>query len=353
MHRSILKKVCGSSLRPPLRPSSVGLRSIATSADYESKYANKLRQRAEEKGLNVDELKVKVKEEQAVETRRKRELKAALAAEATANAPATSAISEKQPMRPPSTSCARKDSSPVKPLSSILNLPKIMETPHTPAQIGALWTAYHASRSGGTGRGYVCASIPLDLYNRMAGIGERYPSFIVPVPRVRSATETKAEGEEDTAYEFYFLQWDFHDVPAVPTVTEDIFAAKLPTSFSAGVNPKTSTVLFTPLQEYKMRAAFATPYIVLTHYTDLAHSHGVVLLRGEITPATASSGGSGDARYMMSQEDAQLLAMTAQKFYLWDGDGQASEGGRLLRCFHETPEDFKWEELLKQAKWTI
>jgi hypothetical protein len=28
-----------------------------------------------------------------------------------------------------------------------------------------------------------------------------------------------------------------------------------------------------------MGASFATPYIVITHYTDLAHSDGVVLLR--------------------------------------------------------------------------
>lgn len=352
MHRHILKQACGSSLRPlsgRLRPNCAGLRTIATSADYESKYADKLRQRAEEKGLNVDELKTRVKEDQAEEACRKRELKAALAAEATSGAPAAIAIPQEQPMQAPSTSNIRKDSSPVKPLSSILNLSKIMETPHTSAQVGALWTAYHASRSGGTGRGYVCASIPLDVYKKMAGVAERYPTFIVPVPHVK---EPDAEGEGDTAYEFYFVQWDFHDAPPVPTATEDILTSKIPTSFSAGANPKISTVLFTPLQEYKIRAAFATPYIVLTHHTDLAHSHGIVLLRGEITPTSASGGGE-EPRYMLSQEDAQLLSMAAQKFYLWNGKDEASEGGRLLRCFHEKPEDFKWEELLKHAKWTI
>ncbi|GLB36517.1 putative ATP11 protein [Lyophyllum shimeji] len=355
MHRHALKRACGPSVRPlvgRLLSNRTGLRSIATTADYEAKYADKLRQRAEEQGLNVDQLKAKVKEEQAEEARRKRELKARLAAEAAANAPAASAVPKEQPVQAPLTSSVRKDSSPVKPLSSILNLSKIMQTPCTSEQIGALWTAYHASRSGGTGRGYVCASIPVDLYNKMAGVAERYPAFIVPIPRVKPTAEPVTEGEEDTAYEFYFLQWDFHDVPPVPTETEDIFAPRVPTFFSAGANPKISTVLFTPLQEYKLRAAFATPYIVLTHYTDLASSHGIVLLRGEITPTTAA-GGAGEARYMVSQEDAQMLSMAVQKFYLWDGKDEASEGGRLLRCFHESPEDFQWEELLKHAKWTV
>ncbi|KAG6866239.1 hypothetical protein C0991_006826 [Blastosporella zonata] len=308
---------------------------------------NMLRDIERGKGLSVDALKTKIKEEQAEEAHRKRELKAAQAAEAAAKA-SLSNTSRPQPQAAPVPN-ARKDTSPVKPLSSILNLHKLMATPHTPEQIGALWKAYHLSRSDGTGRGYVCAAVPLDLYQKMAGIAERYPCFIVPVPRVKPATEAKAEGEEDTAYEMYFLQWDFHDVPPVPSPTEDLFAPAKPTSFSTGVNPKTSTILFTPLQEYKLRNSFATPYLVLTHYTDLAHSHGIVLLRGEITPASATAGG---ARYMLTQEDGQLLSMAAQKFYLWNDQGRTSAGGELLKCFHETPEKFKWEELLKYASLT-
>lgn len=226
-----------------------------------------------------------------------------------------------------------------------------MSTPHTADQISALWTAYHVSRSGGTGRGYVCAAAPLDLYKKMERVAQRYPTFVVPVPRVKDPSEPLVEGEEKTAYEFYFLQWDFHDVPAVPTATEDPFAT--PKELPTGTNLPTSTILFTPLQEYKLRGAFATPYLILTHYTDFAHTHGTVLLRGEITPAAASSGGGVDGRYMLNQEDAQLLSMAAQKYYLWGGQGQEKEGERLLKCFHETPEDFKWEELLKHANWTI
>jgi ATP synthase mitochondrial F1 complex assembly factor 1 len=232
-----------------------------------------------------------------------------------------------------------------------------MATPHTPAQVSSLWTAYHLSKSGGTGRGYVCASAPLEAYNRMLAVAERYPAFVVPVPRVQDVAEQKeGEAEQETAYEFYFLQWSFYDSPPVPSATEDLFAK--PAAGDASPNARTSTVLFTPLQEYKLRGEFATPYFVLTHYTDLSSSHGQALLRGEITPATGTGGVAADGRYMLSQEDAQLLAMTLQRFYLWDqhdgGDGEAkNEGQRLLRTFHEKPEEFKWEDLIKFAKFPI
>lgn len=298
------------------------------------------------KGLSVDELKSKIKEGRE-EARRRRE------ASSSVQSP-TSRISNlsKQPLArevPPIN--VRKDSSPIKPLSSILNLHRIMSTPHTSAQVSALWTAYHLSRSGGTGRGYVCASVPLDLYHKMAVVAERYPSFVVPIPRLKPATEPRVEGEESTAYEFYFLQWHFHDVPPVPSATDDPFAPPMSVVSSAGTNPKTSTILFTPLQEYKMRTSFASPYLVMTHYTDLAHSHGVVLLRGEITPASVGAGNGVAGRYMLTQEDGQLLSIAIQRFYLWDGKDkdQAREGERLLKCFHETPDRFKWEELLKHS----
>lgn len=306
------------------------------------------------KGLTVDALRAKAKEEQAEEAHRRREVEAAQEAQAAAKVSVPKPFTRAQST---SLSTGRKDSSPVKvpfclfssqlilahstqPLTSILNLQKLMATSHTPDQIGALWTAYHLSKSGGTGRGYVCAAIPLELYKRMVGIAEQYPTFVVPVRREKLATEPEMKGEEDVAYEFYFLQWDFHHVPPVPSATDDLFASS--NTASAGVNPRISTILFTPLQEYKMRAAFATPYLVLTHYTDLAFSHGVVLLRGEITP---NSGGSGS--YMLTQKDAQILSMAVQKFYLWDSQDQASAG--LLKCFHEKPHEFEWEKLLENA----
>jgi ATP synthase F1 complex assembly factor 1 len=195
----------------------------------------------------------------------------------------------------------------------------------------------------------------------MTGVAEKYSSFVVPIPRVKDPAALQIEGEETTAYEFYFLQWGFHGVPPVPSTTQlDLFTPSTLDSNAttpSASNPQTSTILFTPLQEYKQRASFATPYLVLTHYTDFARTHGIVLLRGEITPSTVATGATGaDGRYLLNQADAQLLSMGVQKFYLWgEGDGKAAEreGERLLKTFHEQPEEFKWEQLLKHASWTI
>lgn len=188
----------------------------------------------------------------------------------------------------------------------------------------------------------------------MASVASKYSSFVVPLPRLKDPAAPDIEGEEKTAYEFYFLQWGFHHVPPVPSAVEPDPFVPQPTILPTGTNPQISTILFTPLQEYKLRQSFATPYLVLTHYTDLAHTHGVVLMRGEITPSAAGLGPGVDGRYMLNQENAQLLSMGVQKFYLWsNGNGQEREGERLLKSFHEKPEDFRWEELLKHANWTI
>lgn len=235
-------------------------------------------------------------------------------------------------------------------------MPKLLSTPHTTAQVSALWTAYHVSRSAGTGRGYLCASIAPELYQKMAKVAKQYPSFVIPLPRLRNdRTEPLAEGESDTAYEFYFLQWDFHGVPPKPTADEDPFnPPSLIVSSDSAPHLENSTILFTPLQEYKLRTSFATPYLVVTHYTDLTSSHKTVLMRGEITSSSANTP-VADSRYMLSQDDAQLLAIAVQKFYLW-GQGQGArgkEGERLLRIFHENPEDFNWQDLVIHASSTF
>jgi ATP synthase F1 complex assembly factor 1 len=121
--------------------------------------------------------------------------------------------------------------------------------------------------------------------------------------------------------------------------------------------------LFTPLQEYKLRQSFATPYLILTFYPDFAQTHGIVLLRGEITPSAAAAAAIpgqdiSTARFLLSQIDAQLLAIGVQKFYLWgnESDDSGQKGDRnaekLLRQFHEQPEEFNWADLLEHARLT-
>lgn len=312
--------------------------------DYASKYAEKLQKRAAEEGLTVEELKAKMKEQE--KAKRKERLAKPLpfqtpkATESSAQSQQVASPAAAEAAAAPST--PRKDSSPVKPLSNILNLEKLVQTPHTADQIELLWRAYHGSRSGGTGRGYLCAAIPVATYRKMADVAAKYPRFVVPVPR-----DAPEAGADQRAYEFYFMEWAFHGSPADPTVKTELFQKPAPSG-----NPQTSTILFTPLQEYKLRNSFATPYLVLTHYTDLAQSHGLVLLRGEITPSSSGAAASpdGDGRYLLNQQDAQLLAMCTQKFYLWKDEQE--EGAKLLKTFHENPAEFKWEDLLKHADFS-
>jgi ATP synthase F1 complex assembly factor 1 len=241
----------------------------------------------------------------------------------------------------------RQDSSPIKPLSSILNVQRLTETPHTREQVEALWTAYHASRSNGTGRGYLSAVVPTDVYQTMIRKGRQYGMFVLPLPR--STDETSAEG---TATEFFVMEWGFHEPPrhhsrpdtGTGFIQNETLAGRTNADTGKNSNLPPTTILFTPLQEYKLRQSFAQPYLVLTFYPDLAISHGVILLRGEITPAT--NGG-----YLLGQVDAQMLALGVQKFYLPKngGEGRENEAEVLLRTFHEEPEKFDWQTLLRVA----
>ena len=178
----------------------------------------------------------------------------------------------------------------------------------------------------------------------MAETGKKYPAFAIPLPRDAVQDDS---GEARRTYEFYFLQWGFHEAPPMPTPSDPFSKSLLNLPVS---NLQTSTVLLTPLQEYKSRATFATPYLILTFYTDLASSHGLVLLRGEVTPGAASAENGSNSDFLLSQQDAQLLTMQLQQFYLWGGEEEGmKERHRLLRAFHDTPEEFKWEDLLKHA----
>jgi len=249
---------------------------------------------------------------------------------------------------PPGLS-VRKDSSPIKPLSGLLNTERLLSKPHTAEQVSALWTAFHASRSGGTGRGFICASLPRKTYDSLLSVAQRYPKFVLPIPRPRTSTTIDANhdhSEENAAYEFYVLQWDFYHAPPTPPASFDPLS--LPKGDMPTTNPRLATAIFTPLLEYKLRQTFATPYLVLTFYSELVSSHGLVLMRGEITPSAAKESATGD--YLLSQHDAQLLAHGLQRFYLW---GSNEERENLLSDFHERPDAFKWEELLKHGDFGV
>lgn len=170
----------------------------------------------------------------------------------------------------------------------------------------------------------------------MITVATRYPHFILPLPR------PAPEGEEgQKAYEFFMLQWDAYDAPPPLDAATDPFAGKAGNIGSESSLPRSATAIFTPLGEYKLRQTFAAPHLALTFYPDLAGSHGLVLLRGELTPRT-----SDPEQFLLSQQDAQLLALGLQRFYLWGGSG-GEEREALLKTFHERPQEFKWEDLVR------
>ncbi|EPQ26025.1 uncharacterized protein PFL1_06478 [Pseudozyma flocculosa PF-1] len=242
---------------------------------------------------------------------------------------------------------------PVKPLHKILDVEKLAK--ESPDTIGKLWTGYH------TLKGKLSAVIPTASYLELTANARKYPQFVLPLPREIIGGEETVEGSDATeqpqkqqGYEIQYLEWGFLPKPATHKVGGD----------PAEAIPDPTTVLFTPLAEYKMRQEFAQPALILSHYTDLADSKGIVLMRGEITGAdeaaddasaattTEGEGPKGNkVSTRISQADAQLLSMTLQRFYLAP---KMAENGmesriKLLETFHAKPEDFKVDQLVKAS----
>jgi ATP synthase F1 complex assembly factor 1 len=258
-----------------------------------------------------------------------------------------------------------------------MDLAKIMKTPHTAEQIEGLWTAYHTAKSQSPGSGstkvYLSGTMPSATYERLLASASTYPCFVLPLPRpgaddpIAAAAAGPPHGAPAPTpppHEFYFLQWTMHRSPPPPSpdgvVLPPFFASNQPCPpQQPRSNPPCTTVLFTSLQEYKHRQDYATPHLVLTHYTDLAQSHGIVLLRGELTPSTSpspsgqrgsnSSNSSSSSSTMLSPADAQRLALLLQQFYLPPlraDDARGATRAHLLRRFHEEPAAFRWEDVI-------
>ena len=252
---------------------------------------------------------------------------------------------------------------------------KIMSTPHTAEQIGALWMTYHTAKSQlptSPSKTYLSATIPTATYERLISKVAMYPCFILPLPRrdaleesIPDVTDNSNSSTTTTPHEFYFAQWGMHGSPPTPSPSSDglppLFnQINQPSSSSPSSpnspNPPCTTVLFTSLQEYKLRQDYATPYLILTHYTDFAQSHGLVLFRGELTPFTPTSTSlspspSGGRSTLLSPDDAQRLALLLQQFYLPprendDDDKRGAARAKLLQRFHEEPEAFRWEDVV-------
>ena len=184
----------------------------------------------------------------------------------------------------------------------------------------------------------------------MIALAQQNPFFVLPLPRESADGAVKTD-----EYDMFYLQWLFHPTPPPPPSSTDAGAQG-----EAVELPPTTSVIFTPLEEFKKNAEWAQPYLVLTHYPDLASSHDVVLMRGEITPASAggAEGSSANPGWLLSQQQAQLLALALQRFYCADitPKSETSEDsvGRAarkeaLRGFREKPQEWDWTKLVSMA----
>jgi ATP synthase F1 complex assembly factor 1 len=237
----------------------------------------------------------------------------------------------------------------LQPLSSILNLPLLHLTPHDADAISKIWTTFHTAHPT-LASSYLSASLPASTYNSMVSLAQADPFFILPLPRNAASDESGAFKTDE--YEMFYLQWLFH-----PTSTSS--APPSPDANPEPLPPLTS-VIFTPLEEFKTAGEWASPHLVLTHYPDLAHTHNTVLMRGEISAASAGGppGSLSNPGYLLSQQQAQLLALALQRFYCAGivplGE---SEQGRLdrekraeaLRGLREKPGEWDWRGLVDMA----
>lgn len=207
---------------------------------------------------------------------------------------------------------------PIKPLSKILDVEKIHD--QDAATVTKLWTGYHMIKNKLSG------VIPKAQYAQMMANARQFPQFVLPLPRKVIDETMETMGESKEAFEMNFLEW-----------------AILPNSTHSGLPP--STTVFTPLAEYKLKQDFSQPVLILTHYTDLAESHGIVLMRGEITNLNEKTGKGG----RIDQKEAQLLSLTLQRFYLPTPNDDGKACAQLLETFHRNPEQFDVEKLVDTA----
>lgn len=218
---------------------------------------------------------------------------------------------------------------PIKPLGKIIDVEKVKTQDQE--TITKLWAGYHIMKNK------LSAVIPTDKYLVMLANARKYPQFVLPLPRQvidEDSDSLDATGRSKEAFEMQFLEW-----------------ALVPNPAGEGL-PPAATTLFTPLAEYKLKQDFSQPVLILTFYTDLCESNGVVLMRGDVTGLNEKTGKGG----RIDQAQAQLLALTLQRFYLPPSTTSAQSDGsemtdcaKLLHDFHKQPEKFDVEELVKVA----
>ncbi|KAJ2519180.1 hypothetical protein H4217_002857 [Coemansia sp. RSA 1939] len=273
---------------------------LSSVPDYEEKYRAQLMRRAREKGVDsVEDLKRLVKEQEQQQQQQQQQQKHADGGSVadqsgrtqTRNSSETSRRAEpledtRRVLDRSSNASASNLPPDVKSLDQIMRLDKLGDK--TSEEISEIWTAFHTTKD------CISAAIPASTYRDLLAVARKNPLFIIPLPR-------------DQGIEFFFLQFDYHRVH------------------------------FTPLIEYKTNTVNARPLLTLTHYTDLADSKGLVLMRGEL---------EGRSNALLDSQNAQYLALQLQQFYVTGGP----EKRALLERFNQKPESFDYNELVQAAQ---
>ncbi|KAF8252796.1 ATP11-domain-containing protein [Wilcoxina mikolae CBS 423.85] len=207
------------------------------------------------------------------------------------------------PPPPPSpiaaTAATRRVSSAppgVKTLSSYVDVDKLL-IHNDPKEIELIWRARFVTDSSS-----LCATMPKETHSEMASLGKKHPMFLLPLPR------------DGQGVEIHLLQWTF------------------PTEYS-------STVIFTTLEEYKLKGEFAQPHTTLTHHLELAEEKGLVLAQGQVVP---------DRGVTVSQ--AQFLVVALQKFYGAIKGPETERRRKMLEMFSSGDEAFSVEALIEEVE---
>ncbi|GAA5796770.1 ATP11 protein-domain-containing protein [Helicostylum pulchrum] len=245
-------------------------------ADFESKYADKIKEIAKREGLTVEELKQKIKDEAAkkMKAANPKKIDPKIAA-STAKKASASTIAAKSQL-------PYDSSAPT--LDKLVKL-ELFEK-ETPENIAQIWNAGHANKD------CITAAIPSDIYEKLYERSQKYPMFVLPMPR-------------EQGVEFFFLQFSFHQVN------------------------------FTSLLEYKTKGSEARPFLTLTHFPELQKSKGIVLMKGDIN----------DDPRMLDTSNAQFLTFALQEFYVTGGEQKL----KLVEKFHKSPAEFDFQELIDNA----
>lgn len=168
-----------------------------------------------------------------------------------------------------------------KTLNDIMRIETVEGLP--PDEVARIWNDFHI------GRGHISAVMATPLYEAFKSRAQACPLFVLPVRR---------------------------DGGFVNMVTQ----AQIP------------YLLVTGLHDYKLRGTNAAPFFAVTHYTELAKSKGLVLVRGDVVLPS-----------QLSDSEAQGLLKDVHAFYLQENKF------RLVQAFNKDPRSFDFQAVLRES----